>query len=345
MERIISLLFIFFATAFCNAQFSGTFADIPQMKGQAGVHGVTYNVASMPAPNNGMAAEFLYDSTSTATPDDYRIVKPNGISGSGRYRMISMAYPKDSITSWINSASAVLSTLIGTKLDASQFSWANLPGKPTYATVATTGNYNDLNGKPTLFTGNYNDLSNKPTIPVINNASVLAAIGFTPANSTALSDYYTKPQADARYLQVAPVTSVNGQTGAVTLTIPTVNNASVLAAIGYTPANPANYYDKATSDARFAAPNYIRFFNQTLPLIGIGSTVTVSVTFPTAVPNTNYSIQAVPLGAVSLLGALQYQGIVSGTQTTTGCTLQFKNNGISVLTAGGVAQVMVIGIP
>ena len=32
-------------------------------------------------------------------------------------------------------------------------------------TVATSGSYNDLSDKPTLFSGNYNDLTNKPTIP------------------------------------------------------------------------------------------------------------------------------------------------------------------------------------
>lgn len=33
------------------------------------------------------------------------------------------------------------------------------------ATVATSGAYNDLTGKPSLFSGDYNDLTNKPTIP------------------------------------------------------------------------------------------------------------------------------------------------------------------------------------
>ena len=31
--------------------------------------------------------------------------------------------------------------------------WANITGKPTFATVATTGAYADLTGKPTLFSG------------------------------------------------------------------------------------------------------------------------------------------------------------------------------------------------
>lgn len=61
--------------------------------------------------------------------------------------------------------------------------WDDITGKPTFATVATSGSYNDL--------------SNKPTIPVV------------PTNVSAFTN-------DAGYLTSAPVTSVNGQTGAVT---------------------------------------------------------------------------------------------------------------------------------
>ena len=61
--------------------------------------------------------------------------------------------------------------------------WNGITGKPTFASVATSGSYNDL--------------SNKPTIPVV------------PTNVSAFTN-------DAGYLTSAPVTSVNGQTGAVT---------------------------------------------------------------------------------------------------------------------------------
>ena len=44
------------------------------------------------------------------------------------------------------------------------------------ATVATSGSYSDLSGKPNLATvatsGSYTDLSNKPTIPTVNNATL-----------------------------------------------------------------------------------------------------------------------------------------------------------------------------
>ena len=46
--------------------------------------------------------------------------------------------------------------------------WSDITGKPTFATVATSGSYNDLTNKPTLATvatsGSYNDLTNKPTL-------------------------------------------------------------------------------------------------------------------------------------------------------------------------------------
>ena len=48
--------------------------------------------------------------------------------------------------------------------------WNEVTGKPTFAAVATSGDYDDLLDKPDLSTvatsGSYNDLSNKPTIPV-----------------------------------------------------------------------------------------------------------------------------------------------------------------------------------
>ncbi len=64
----------------------------------------------------------------------------------------------------------------------------DLTNKPNLAPVATSGNYNDLTNKPNLApvatSGNYNDLTNKPTIPTVptnisafvNDAGYLTAI-------------------------------------------------------------------------------------------------------------------------------------------------------------------------
>jgi hypothetical protein len=42
--------------------------------------------------------------------------------------------------------------------------YTDLTGKPTLATVATSGSYVDLTNKPSLFSGSYTDLTNKPTL-------------------------------------------------------------------------------------------------------------------------------------------------------------------------------------
>ena len=52
---------------------------------------------------------------------------------------------------------------------ATSGSYNDLSNRPALKTVATSGAYNDLSGKPTLAkvatSGSYNDLSNKPSIP------------------------------------------------------------------------------------------------------------------------------------------------------------------------------------
>ncbi len=42
--------------------------------------------------------------------------------------------------------------------------WADITGKPAFANVATSGSYNDLLNRPSLFSGSYNDLTNKPVL-------------------------------------------------------------------------------------------------------------------------------------------------------------------------------------
>jgi hypothetical protein len=48
---------------------------------------------------------------------------------------------------------------------ATSGSYNDLDNKPTLF----SGDYTDLDNKPTLFSGNYNDLDNKPTIPDVSN--------------------------------------------------------------------------------------------------------------------------------------------------------------------------------
>lgn len=131
-------------------------------------------------------------------------------------------------------------------------SWGDVSNKPTFSTVATTGDYDDLLNKPTLFSGNYNDLTNKPSIPTktsdltndsgfitssalptklsdltndegfitgITSSDVTTALGYTPYNSTNPNGYTSN---------VGTVTSVNNTqpdaNGNVSIAIPDVSN-------------------------------------------------------------------------------------------------------------------------
>lgn len=79
----------------------------------------------------------------------------------------------------------------------------DLNNKPTLATVATTNNYNDLSYRPALAivatSGSYNDLNNKPTIPNVPNWALqstkptytAAEVGALPSSSSTVNWSYT----------------------------------------------------------------------------------------------------------------------------------------------------------
>ena len=73
--------------------------------------------------------------------------------------------PSDTIGKWLAPASADLRYKAIGYVPA----WSEITGKPTFATVASTGSYSDLINRPTYSTvatsGSYTDLTNKPTIP------------------------------------------------------------------------------------------------------------------------------------------------------------------------------------
>jgi hypothetical protein len=73
--------------------------------------------------------------------------------------------------------------------------WVDVTGKPTFATVSTTGAYSDLSDLPTLFSGAYADLTGKPTLfdgayasltgkPTLGTAAAAATGDFAAASHT-----------------------------------------------------------------------------------------------------------------------------------------------------------------
>lgn len=118
-----------------------------------------------------------------------------------------------------------LTAALNGKIDVgASIPYSTLTGTPVLSTVATTGAYSDLVGLPTLFSGNYNDLTNKPTIPAaqvnsdwnsVSGVSQILNKPTIPTNNNQLTN-------GANFITAsgAPVQSVNGQTGNVSLSIP-----------------------------------------------------------------------------------------------------------------------------
>ena len=62
-------------------------------------------------------------------------------------------------------------------------SWAEVTSKPSFATIATSGSYNDLTNKPTLFSGAFANLTGKPT--------TLNGYGITDADGSVANEIQT----------------------------------------------------------------------------------------------------------------------------------------------------------
>ena len=85
--------------------------------------------------------------------------------------------------------------------------WSNISGKPTFATVATSGSYSDLSNKPSLATvatsGKYSDLTGKPTIPDVSK--------YLPLSGGTMTGSIITPADDD--LGIIPATNNYGQIG------------------------------------------------------------------------------------------------------------------------------------
>lgn len=112
--------------------------------------------------------------------------------------------------------------------------WADVTGKPTFATVATSGNYNDLTNKPVLFSGSFANLTNKPTtiagygITDAFNGTWASLTGkptfATVATSGSYTDLTNKPTTDGSETKITAGTNVT-ITGSGTAASPYVVNA------------------------------------------------------------------------------------------------------------------------
>jgi hypothetical protein len=146
--------------------------------------------------------------------------------------------PSAPVTSVAGKTGAVTlsaSDISGLATVATTGAYSDLSGKPTLATVATSGAYADLSGTPSLATvattGAYSDLSGKPTL----GTAAALDVGTTALKVVQLDASAKLPAVDGSQLTnlpSAPVTSVAGKTGAVTLTASDISGLATVATTG-----------------------------------------------------------------------------------------------------------------
>ena len=128
---------------------------------------------------------------------------------------LSIAYSQ--ITGTPDLSDMATQTWVGQQGYLTGVSWNDVSGKPTFATVATTGDYNDLLNKPTLFSGSYNDLTNKPDLSIYAQSANLATV----ATSGSYNDLTDKP--------TIPAAQVNSDWDAVSGVAQILNKPSLAA--------------------------------------------------------------------------------------------------------------------
>ena len=111
-------------------------------------------------------------------------------------------------TDWTQEAMINTNGTITATTFSGNIAWSNVTGKPTFATVATSGSYNDLSDKPTIPTvpsagttattvsttssgGSATTWSKSDHVHSISSSTITSALGYTPYNSTNPNGYIT----------------------------------------------------------------------------------------------------------------------------------------------------------
>jgi len=150
---------------------------------------------------------------------------------------------------------SALSSGLSGKLDSGSFTWSGLSGKPSFATVATSGSYADL--------------SSKPTIPTVDNTSVLAAIGFTPVSQSGARSAISLTTTGSG------AATYNSSTGVLNVPTPTTATTTITSGVSRSLSNAAGSTNRFTVSSTLKARlSYSLTFNYTVTaLLGASSTL------------------------------------------------------------------------
>ena len=160
------------------------------------------------------------------------------------------------------------------------------------ATIATSGSYNDLTNKPTLFSGDYTDLTNKPTIPdtseFVTNTTLTTKLAKSLEKGitvTAINNTFTiNPNAGALFIVNVSANSTiaisaldsdfSTNTGSVFSILLTLNADS------YTISWPNNISWHGGSAPELSYKNLITFTKFNSSSNWVGGSVVIDDTFP-----------------------------------------------------------------
>ena len=212
---------------------SGAYADIsgtPSLATVAtsGDYGVLSNL-----PTLGTAAALDVGTTALKVVQLDASAKLPAVDGSQLTNLPSA--PVTSVAGRTGDVTLSASDISGLATVATSGAYADLSGTPSLATVATSGAYSDLSGTPSLATvatsGDYDDLSNLPTL----GTAAALDVGTTALKVVQLDASAKLPAVDGSQLTnlpSAPVTSVAGRTGAITLSASDISGLATVATSG-----------------------------------------------------------------------------------------------------------------
>ena len=221
----------------------------------------------------------------------------------------------------------------------------NKPYIPSFATVAQTGSYNDLNDRPVLFSGSYNDLSDKPSIadaqiqsdwdqatntakdyiknkPTIPDAQIQS--DWNQANTSAKDYIKNKPTIPAAYAS----TSINALSDVDTATTPPTNGQSLVWVSASSQWKPAT----VTSGGGGSTGN-ITFTNSTISSSDSLITLAKATTF-----NLGVTVTGTLTATTAVLGSINQHSDVDTATTPPTSGQVLKWNGSNWAPAADVAS-------